>query len=78
MDTVALTGMTEWYEVVTVVVSFAIGAIATSKYYAKFKKALHNIRECIDSIDNALADDKITKEEVKQIVEDCKKIFKEL
>ena len=67
--------MVEWFEFVAAVVSFVIGLVSAKVYYRKFKKKLHEIRECIDAIDNALEDDKITKEEVKQIVNKCKEII---
>lgn len=65
----------EIYELVAVVVSFVIGIIAARAYYGKFKTTLRNVRNCIDAIDDALADDTITKEEVQRIVEYCKRII---
>jgi len=77
--------MTEWYEFVAVVVSFVMGIVGASGYYRKFKKAikeavskLEEITKCIKSIDQALEDDKITKEEVKVIWDNCKFIIREL
>ena len=73
------------YELVGVVVSFAVGVIGASKYYKKFKQKLKEVREVVDAIstlmndlDNAFADDKITKEEVEKIYKDLKKLYKEL
>jgi len=66
--------MVELYEVVAVVVSFLIGLIAGRQYYGVFKKKLHQVRDCIDAIDDALQDDTLTKEEVRRIVENCRKI----
>lgn len=65
----------EIYELVAVVVSFVIGIIAARAYYSKFKTTLRNVRNCIDAIDDALADDTITKEEAQRIVEYCKRII---
>jgi len=65
------------YEVVAVVVSFIIGLVVSRQYYRKFKGVLHDVRVCIDTIDDALADDTVTKEEVKQIVSNCKKIIED-
>lgn len=65
----------EIYELVAVVVSFVIGIIAARAYYSKFKTTLRNVRNCIDAIDDAFADDTITKEEVQRIVEHCKRII---
>lgn len=62
----------EIYEFVAVVVSFVTGIIAARAYYGKFKTMFRNVRNCIDAIDNALTDDKVTKEEVKEIVDRCK------
>lgn len=70
--------MTDIYAVVAVVASFVIGLIVSKQYYKKFKNTLHKIRNCIDSIDSALQDDKITKEEIQQIVNNCKKILEDL
>jgi len=66
----------EVYEVVAVIVSFVIGYIVTRAYYQKFKEKLHQIRECLDRVDEALADDTITKEEVQRIYEECSKILR--
>lgn len=61
----------ELYDVIAVIISFSIGLIAGKVYYGKFKDALHSLRECITAIDNAFADDSISKEEVKEIYEKC-------
>ena len=68
----------ELLNVIAVVVSFLIGLISASAYYQKFKKALKTVRNCIDTLDNALADDKLTKEEVKLIWERCIAPVKEM
>jgi len=74
--------MTDVYNVISVVVTFLIGLIAggavTRMYYKKFKDAVHAVRECIDAVDDALADDKVERSEVQRIVENCKKIVNEL
>ena len=76
--------MVEWYEFVAVVVSFVIGIVGASGYYRKFKKAMkeavskfEEVMKCVKSIDQAFEDDKITKEEVKMIWDNCKFIIKE-
>ncbi|MEN3051791.1 MAG: hypothetical protein ABC596_08295 [Candidatus Methanosuratincola petrocarbonis] len=66
--------MVDVWEVVAVVGSFVIGLLVSKAYYGRFKKLLHQLRMCIDSIDDALSDDTLTREEVKKIVENCKKI----
>jgi len=61
----------EVYEVVAVLVSFLIGLIASRQYYKKFKAVLNQITTCLDEIHEALEDDQLTKEEVKEIYESC-------
>lgn len=60
------------YELIAVAISFVIGLVSGRAYYSKFKRTLQCVRNCIDAIDNALTDDKVTKEEVKEIVDRCK------
>jgi len=74
--------MTDIYGVISVVVTFLIGLIvggvASRTYYKKFKDAVHAVRNCIDDVDDAFADDQISKEEVRQIYEKCFKPIKRL
>jgi uncharacterized membrane protein YciS (DUF1049 family) len=65
----------EIYELVAVVVSFIVGLIVSKQYYSKFKAKLSQVRRCFDRLDDALADDTISKSEAKEIFENCKQIF---
>jgi uncharacterized membrane protein YciS (DUF1049 family) len=65
----------EIYELIAVVVSFIVGLIVSKQYYSKFKAKLSQVRRCLDRLDDALADNKISKEEAKEIFESCKQIF---
>ncbi|RLG82352.1 MAG: hypothetical protein DRO40_07925 [Thermoprotei archaeon] len=65
----------EVYEVIAVISSFIIGLIVGRQYYKRFKEILHKVRICIDAVDDALADDTVTKEEVRKIVENCRRIL---
>lgn len=64
------------YEVIATVITFVIGLIVGNAVYkVKYmliKSKIRALRQLIDAIDNALADDKVTKEEVKEIVDRCK------
>ena len=78
--------MSDIWSVVSTVVTYIIALIAggviggalAKQYYKKFKDALTQIRNCIDAVDNAFADDSITKEEVKAIYEKCVEPIKKL
>jgi uncharacterized membrane protein YciS (DUF1049 family) len=65
----------EIYELTAVVMSFIVGLIVSKQYYAKFKAKLSQVRRCLDRLDDALADDTISKSEAKEIFENCKQIF---
>lgn len=59
------------YEVVAVLVSFGIGVIASKRYYQKVKVSVKELKECIETVEKALEDDKVTKEEVRAIFKEC-------
>jgi len=63
------------YEVVAVVVSFLMGFGVAKLYYARFKSILHEMREVIDAMDDALKDDRVTKDEVQKIVGEAKDLL---
>jgi len=63
------------YEVAAVVVSFLIGLIAARQYYVKFKKKLHDVRELIAAIDDALKDDRVTKDEIQKILNEAEDLL---
>lgn len=66
------------YEVVTLVIAL-IGVLAGAIYFGKFKTLVKELKEAFTVLDFAMADDKITKEELKKVVKeflDIVKIFK--
>lgn len=64
------------YEVVAVLVSFGIGVIASKRYYQKVKVSVKELKECIETVEKALEDDKVTKEEVSKLFKECVKDFR--
>ena len=78
--------MSDIWSVVSTVVTYIIALIAggviggalARQYYKKFKDVLTQVRNCIDAIDDAFADDTLTKEEVQKIYENCVKPIKEM
>lgn len=59
------------YEVVAVLVSFGIGVFVTKRHYLKLKHGLSEVCQCLQVIEQALKDDRITKEEVNRMVKEC-------
>lgn len=64
------------YEVVAVLISFVIGVLASSRYYKRVKIAIDEITDCLNVIEQALEDDRITKEEVNKLFKECIKDFR--
>jgi len=64
-----------WYDVLAVVISFVVGFLASRVSYQKVKVKLGQVSECLKAVSDALADDTITRDELKRIVESCKKII---
>jgi len=64
-----------WYDVLAVVISFVVGFLASRISYQKVKEKLEQVSECLKAVSDALADDTITRDELKRIVESCKKII---
>lgn len=64
------------YEIVAVLVSFGIGVVATRRYYQKVKASVKELKECIEVVEKALEDDRITKEEVNRLFKECIKDFR--
>lgn len=67
------------YELISLIIGLIIGAaVARGFAYQRFKDILHKVRCCTEALDNAFADDKITKDEVKEIYEKCFKEIKQI
>jgi len=64
--------------IIGLIAAGAIGGAIVRQYYKKFKDVLTQVRNCIDAIDDAFADNSISKEEAKSIYEKCIEPIKKL
>jgi len=72
------------FEVLATLISFAVGLVGASKYYKKFKKVVvegaevvEDVSSLMSTIKTALADDNLTKEEVREIFEKSQDVVEE-
>lgn len=65
----------EWYEIAASII-VVLTAVFGVTFWAKFKLLVKEIREAFTVLDNALADDKLTAEEIKGIVKEFVDIVK--
>ena len=63
-----------WETVVGAIVTAAVTLLASWRYWTRLKTKLTAIREFIDTLDDALKDDKVTEEEYRQLWEKFKKL----
>ena len=63
-----------WETVVGVIVTAAVTLLASWRYWTHFKTKLAALRDFIDTLDDALKDDKVTEEEYRQLWEKFKKL----
>lgn len=75
----------EWYVLIATVLSIVLTYLVSRKYYSKFKETVTDAKEAayalgefLTELEKALQDDKITPEELKQLEEKGKKLYKEL
>jgi oligoendopeptidase F len=66
-----------WETVVGVIVIAAVTLLASWRYWIRFKAKLTAVREFIDTLDDALKDDKVTEEEYRQLWEKFKKLVED-
>jgi uncharacterized ion transporter superfamily protein YfcC len=64
-------------DIIVLIINTVITAVATFFLtWGVFKRKLHTIREAIDTLDDALYDNKITEDEFRAIWEKSKKIVR--
>jgi hypothetical protein len=66
-----------WETVVGVIVTAAVTLLASWRYWIRFKTKLTAIREFIDTLDDALKDDKVTNSEYEELWERFKKLVED-
>jgi uncharacterized protein YukE len=73
------------YEVAAAVITFLIGLGGAAKYYSKFKRMLKEVTEAasavvdlLETLHQAFEDNKLTPEEIEKIVQEYKKVRKEV
>jgi cell shape-determining protein MreC len=63
-------------ETISIVITAVVSVLATFfTQYALFKRKLHTIREFVDTLDDALQDDKVTEQEYRELWEKFKALF---
>ena len=72
--------MEEYQEIILLVIAITMTVLTGyfGPQYIKGKKILKKFRELVDTADNALADDKITREELHDILEKIRDFWYEI
>jgi Na+/H+ antiporter NhaB len=63
-------------ETISIVITAVVSVLATFfTQYALFKRKLRAVREFVDTLDDALQDDKVTEQEYRELWEKFKALF---
>jgi cell shape-determining protein MreC len=63
-------------ETISIVITAVVSVLATFfTTWGVFKRKLHTVREFVDTLDDALQDDKVTEQEYRELWEKFKAIF---
>ncbi|HDN74160.1 MAG TPA: hypothetical protein ENG16_03960 [Archaeoglobus sp.] len=64
----------DWRAILEIGLMVAVTLFATQ--WSKLKEKLHAFRRLVDTLDDAIADDKVTRDELKRIVERIKELLR--
>lgn len=65
----------EWFNTVAILIT-AFAAIFAGTYFTKFKLLVKEVKELVDRVHVAIADDEITAQELKDIVKEAMDVVK--